>query len=427
MANNGINGFGKRLAGMRKSRSLTQNELAEKLSITPQAISKWERDEGLPDVTLFPAIADALGISVGALFGEDIQTQEYAEVFEGLKLVANYGNLCCYSNKTVLRIGDARVDFTDGSYAEFTENCVFNCGPGEIRIIEQEKKQNGKKQKHSETEQTELEKEFAPFSSINISNNYPCDIEILPSEDGSYRMYAAGSARFISLIETSFANENTLRINVKSRNGDNSDRVKNYITVYAGFEKGNELNCLINGSGSVSTGFAFEKGVLQINGSGDINLADLTALSAIINGSGDIDAGNVTEKSVLQINGSGDISCGSFGEELSVQITGSGDVSGGNAGTAVISIAGSGDISIGKLHSSVSASITGSGDISCSGEIDSLELNISGSGEFCGETLVTREADITLKGTAGATIGRITGRSIERIAKTAELNVYSRG
>ena len=69
MANNGIKNFGKRLVEMRRAKGMTQNELAEKLSITPQAISKWEREEGLPDVTLFPEIASVLGVSVGELFG----------------------------------------------------------------------------------------------------------------------------------------------------------------------------------------------------------------------------------------------------------------------------------------------------------------------------------------------------------------------
>lgn len=422
---NGIDGFGKRLAKMRKQRSLTQNELAEKLSITPQAISKWERGEGLPDVTLFPAIAEALDVSVGALFGEEETDNVAADTFGTLSFVARYGNLCCYSDKPVLSIKDARVDFTDGSYALLTENCVVNCGPGEIRIIEQEKKQP---HKYNEHEENELEKEFTPFNSIAVTNNYPCNIEILPSEDGSYRMHAIGSTRFISLIETSFTNENTLRVNVKSFNGNNSDRTENRLTIYTGFEKGESLSAHINGSGAVSTGFTFEKGTFQINGSGDIRCGDLGQhLSVQINGSGAVSTGDVQTHTVLQINGSGDITCGNFGEMMSVQINGSGDVSGGCAGTADVRIAGSGDISIDELRSALTASITGSGNISCSGEVLTLELNISGSGELDAPSLSVRDADITLKGTSGATIGRITGKSVERVAKTATLKVFNRG
>ncbi len=422
---NRISGFGRRLAEMRKKRSLTQNDLAEKLSITPQAISKWERGEGLPDVTLFPAIADALGVSVGALFGEGEAEQTVSDTFEGLLLVGKCGNLCCYSDKTVESRDETRIQFTDGSCADFLNNTVINCGPGEIRIIEQEKKQT---HKYSETEENELEKEFTPFSSINISNNYPCNIEIVPSNDGSYRMYATGSARFISLIETSFVSENTLRIHVKSPNMSFSDRTQNRLTLYVGFEKGDSLSCSINGSGSVSTGFAFERGTFNINGSGDISVGDLGEhLSVVINGSGDVNTGNVRTHTVLQINGSGDITCGNFGEMLSAQINGSGDISGGSAGTAKVSISGSGDVKISEITRALGATVTGSGDIECGGNIVMLELNITGSGGLRGETLTAKEADITLKGTSVATIGRIAGKSVERIAKSATLKVYNRG
>lgn len=422
---NGIDGFGRRLAEMRKKRSLTQNDIAEKLSITPQAISKWERGEGLPDVTLFPAIADALGVSVGALFGEGEAEQTVSDNFEGLLLVGKCGNLCCYSDKTVEIRDETRIQFTDGSCADFLNNTVINCGPGEIRIIEQEKKQP---HKYNETEENELEKEFTPFNSIAVSNNYPCNIEILPSEDGSYRMHAIGSTRFISLIETSFTDENTLRVNVKSFNGINYDRTQNRLTLYVGFEKGDSLSCSINGSGSVSTDLTFKRGTLNINGSGDISVGDLGEhLSVVINGSGDVNTGDVQTHTVLQINGSGDVTCGNFGEMLSAQINGSGDISGGCAGTADVRIAGSGDVKISEITRALGATITGSGDIECGGNVVMLELNTTGSGELRGETLTAKEADITLKGTSVATIGRITGKSVERVAKSATLKVYNRG
>ncbi len=425
MSINGLKGFGARLAEMRKRRSLTQNELAEKLSITPQAISKWERGEGLPDVTLFPAIASALNVSVGELFGEKTEAEEgVSEYYEGLALVGVSGNLLCYSDKNVEHSNETRVRFTDGSYADFSDNTVVNCGPGEIRIIEQEKTDI---REYDEGTETVLDKEFTPFSSMEILNNFPCDIEIRPSEDGSYRMHAEGSAKFISLIETSFTTDGVLCVHIKSANGNNGRNTDNSLVIYAGFEKGEHLSVQINGSGTLTTGFCFEHGTLQINGSGDINVRDMNILSVVINGSGDVDAGNVQTQTVLQINGSGDITCGNFGEMLSAQINGSGVVSGMNAGTANVSISGSGDINISDITRSLGAVITGSGDIECGGNIVMLELNITGAGELRGANLTAKEADITLKGTSAATIGRITGKSVERIARTAALTVLKRG
>ena len=424
MSINGLTDFGTRLAEMRKRCSFTQNELAERLAITPQAVSKWERGEGLPDVTLFPKIASALGVSVGELFGEKSETKVGAnEYHQGLALVGISGNLLCYSDKIVEHSDDMRVYFTDGSYADFADNTVVNCGAGEIRIIEQEEEAQ-----YEEKHETVLDKVLTPFSSLEISNNFPCDIEIRPSRDGSYGMHAEGSAKFISLIDSSFTADGVLRVQVKSANGNNGRNTKNILVIYAGFEKGEGLSCHINGSGSLKTDFTFERGTMHINGSGDISIGDLAEwLSVVINGSGDVNAGNVQTNTVLQINGSGDITCGSFGEMLSAQINGSGDISGARAGTANLRIAGSGDININELTRALGANITGSGDITCGGEIAMLELNITGSGALCGEGLTTNEAEITLKGTSGATIGRIVGKSVERISKTAKLNVLKRG
>lgn len=426
MANNGIKNFGKRLAQMRRAKGMTQNELAEKLSITPQAISKWEREEGLPDVTLFPEIASVLGVSVGELFGEKTKGEnEVSEYYEGLALVGVSGNLLCYSDKSVEHTDDTRICFTDGSYADFSDNTVVNCGAGEIRIIEQENKQVCES---DESGETALDKEFTPFSSLEILNNYPCNIEIRPSADGSYGMRAQGSKRFISLIETSFTTDGKLRVQVKSANSANVRNERNLMVIYAGFEKGEGLSCNINGSGSLTTDFTFERGVFQINGSGDVDCGDFgEMLSVQINGSGDVDAGNVQNHTVLQINGSGDITCGNFGEMLSAQINGSGDISGGSAGTANLRIAGSGDININELTRALGANITGSGDITCGGSVAMLELSITGSGQLHGERLETKEADITLKGSSSASVGRIKERSVERIAKTATLNVLKRG
>ena len=58
---------------LREERSMTQEELAEKLFVSGKAISKWETGKGLPDITLLEPLAAALGISTIELFaGEDV-------------------------------------------------------------------------------------------------------------------------------------------------------------------------------------------------------------------------------------------------------------------------------------------------------------------------------------------------------------------
>ena len=60
-----LNKFCNIIYKLRKEREWTQNNLAERLGIAPQSVSKWECGIGYPDVTLFPVIAELFGIPIG--------------------------------------------------------------------------------------------------------------------------------------------------------------------------------------------------------------------------------------------------------------------------------------------------------------------------------------------------------------------------
>lgn len=59
--------LGQRIAEARKARGLTQEALATELSVSPQAVSKWENDLTCPDISLLPKLAELLGLSVDEL------------------------------------------------------------------------------------------------------------------------------------------------------------------------------------------------------------------------------------------------------------------------------------------------------------------------------------------------------------------------
>lgn len=66
--------IGSFIAVLRKSQGMTQRELAEKLCVSDKAVSRWERDEAAPDLTLIPIIADIFGVTCDEILrGEKFQ------------------------------------------------------------------------------------------------------------------------------------------------------------------------------------------------------------------------------------------------------------------------------------------------------------------------------------------------------------------
>ncbi|MCD7756997.1 MAG: helix-turn-helix domain-containing protein [Clostridiales bacterium] len=59
--------IGKFIAVLRKANGMTQKDLAEKLNVSDKAVSRWERDESLPDLTLIPVIAELFGVTTDEL------------------------------------------------------------------------------------------------------------------------------------------------------------------------------------------------------------------------------------------------------------------------------------------------------------------------------------------------------------------------
>ncbi len=65
--------LGKKISELRKEKGITQEELADKLGVSPQAVSKWENDLSCPDIMSLPDIADIFGITIDELFGKTKQ------------------------------------------------------------------------------------------------------------------------------------------------------------------------------------------------------------------------------------------------------------------------------------------------------------------------------------------------------------------
>ena len=61
--------IGKRISDLRKSKGMTQEQLAQRVGVTAQAVSKWENDLSCPDISILPQLAEALGVTTDELLG----------------------------------------------------------------------------------------------------------------------------------------------------------------------------------------------------------------------------------------------------------------------------------------------------------------------------------------------------------------------
>jgi len=411
---------------LRKARGLTQDELAARLNITPQAVSKWERGAGLPDVTLFPDIAKLLGVPIGTLFGEGTDSESTVRTSQfGLPLVHHTKNIACYSDKILLSANEREAVFEDQSTVNFSSRTVTNRGPGEIRLAETE----AVIEKHGTwgSTDTSLSRDYSGFTGISLDVAYPSSVKVVPEENGFTGIKASGIPEFIGNID-SYLSDDVLHVKVESSYGHNGKKDNNYLTVFIPENcRGNHI--IVCGSSSVELQTDYDISFLSISGSGTINAKNVYGkFCATISGSGIIDVGDVSGEGELSIAGSGIIRAGELSERFEIKIAGSGDITAKKAKDASAEIAGSGDIKIEEVSGTLFSQIAGSGEIHCKkGEVDKLSLAIYGSGEFYGKELTVKEADIVSEGRGNIELYRITDSSTEHLSEDSELKVKIRG
>ena len=68
--------IGEKIKSLRQSNDLTHKKLAEKLNVSSQAISNWEREKGYPDIANIIQLSDLFSISLDTLIKEDLDFKE---------------------------------------------------------------------------------------------------------------------------------------------------------------------------------------------------------------------------------------------------------------------------------------------------------------------------------------------------------------
>lgn len=104
--------FGEKLSILRKQRGMTQMELAEKLDISRQAVSRWEQGISKPSTENLVSIGKLFDVSVDALMNENVQLQAELSVQIAVKDQAP----------------DTSTDFYRGSSrVKFTKQMIVSC------------------------------------------------------------------------------------------------------------------------------------------------------------------------------------------------------------------------------------------------------------------------------------------------------------
>lgn len=87
-----LDSFGKKISECRQNLNMTQEELAGRIGVTPQALSKWERDVSLPDIMLLAQLCQVLGVSADYLLGiekqlimEENRDGDWTQVWDNLQ------------------------------------------------------------------------------------------------------------------------------------------------------------------------------------------------------------------------------------------------------------------------------------------------------------------------------------------------------
>lgn len=445
---NGMKDFGQRMQDLRKLKRMTQEDLAHRVGVSGQAVSKWETNQSFPDITIIPTLAEILGTSISYLFGEEdkqsapLQSDaNFPKVYQGLPFVEMYGNkIACYSDKEVAHVDDTGVKFTDGSTAELTTKIAVNKGPGSILFLKRDQFDTNFYYADMDMSQTSKDFEFGHCSSVDLAI-LNCDAKIVLSQDNKTHVRAQGSPLFLHCLKVELAqadNRTVLNIGYNSINNSNNNfGQKNTLVIEIpqnlvdGVELYGLLALKIDGSGSVDCVLPlFEEGKLTVNGSGNINVKSFKNKCAIvINGSGQVD-GNNAAGLLVSINGSGNVRFDSVqGDASKFSINGSGIINIADIENLATSINGSGMINADRISGGdFSVKIAGAGDIKCNGgTCNNFNVDIHGSGDIDASGVTATKANIVLHHDGKVTLGRVLDSSMEQIKQDGVITILKRG
>lgn len=136
-----IEKVGKQIEELRKNKGMTQSDLGERLGISFQAVSKWERGETLPDTAILVPLAEVLETTVDFILTGGEKALGYrgkikvANMIEGIKLLGRMGE-CLGKDNTIYRYAIEGINEGMNTDIEkcFVDEYVLECFVAEAVI-----------------------------------------------------------------------------------------------------------------------------------------------------------------------------------------------------------------------------------------------------------------------------------------------------
>lgn len=106
--------IGSLIRQLRREKKMTQKELANLLNVTEQAVSKWERGVGLPDISLLPGLSGILEVNLNEMLSGDLSENED----QGGKMKAIHFYICPTCDNLIFGIKEAGISCCGRTIAE---------------------------------------------------------------------------------------------------------------------------------------------------------------------------------------------------------------------------------------------------------------------------------------------------------------------
>ena len=158
--------FYEKLSKLRKANNLSQEQLAEKLNVTRQAVSKWESGESYPDMAKIIQLCKILNCSLNELMDDGVMGEIEPNEKENEKEEKKYGDVVFKTGDRVMQIKNNYDIFWEKEFGE-TGSGIFNGEMGQIEAIDDTSKalkvlfDDGKKAWYEYNELEQLEHSYS--------------------------------------------------------------------------------------------------------------------------------------------------------------------------------------------------------------------------------------------------------------------------